>query len=160
MKGPFSKLLVLINGSESSVSAAKYSVAIAKAYGTQLRAVYVVDTASLRQLLLARIFVPDESEEYEARLEESGGRLLNYAKEIASDAGVKMETMMLKGAIAGEVEKAADDFSADAIIVGGWNQGSSVRDVLMDAYRELMRSASCPIMVVRGEKAEEASRGL
>jgi len=160
MKGPFSKLLVLINGSESSVSAAKYSVALARAYGAQLLAVYVVDTASLRQLLLARIFVPEESDEYESRLEESGGRLLNYAKEIAGGAGVRMETKMLKGAVAGEVEKAADEFGADVILVGGWNQGSSVRDVLMDAYRELMRTASCPVIFVRGEKAEEASRGL
>jgi nucleotide-binding universal stress UspA family protein len=160
MKGPFGKLLVLINGSEASVSAAKYAVALARAYRSELVAVYVVDTASLRQLVLSRIFVPDESAEYEERLEESGVRLLNYAKDIAKSAGFPMETKMLKGAIAGEVIKAADECKADCILLGGWDRGSTLRDVLMDSYREIMRSASCPVLVVRGAKAEEACRGL
>lgn len=160
MKGPFSKLLVLINGSESSVSAARYAAALAKAYRSELLAVYVVDTASLRQLLLSRIFVPDESAEYEERLEESGARLLNYATDIAKEAGLPMETRMLKGAIAGEVVRAADEFGADCIVLGGWDRGSNLRDVLMDSYREIMRSSPCPVLVVRGPRADEACRGF
>jgi nucleotide-binding universal stress UspA family protein len=160
MKGPFSKLLVVVNGSESSVSAAKYAIVLSKAYNCELIVVYVVDTASLRQLVLSRIFVPAESEEYEMRLRESGERLLSYVVELAKKAGRRAETRLLKGAIAGEVVKAADECGADCILLGGWDRGSTLRDIFSDAYREIMRSTPCPVLVVKGPKAEAAYKAL
>ena len=72
MNEPLRKLLVVVNGSESSIGAVKYAIALAKAYGSKVVAAYVVDTATIRQLALSRIFVPDESAEYEESLEGLG----------------------------------------------------------------------------------------
>lgn len=160
MKGILSKLLVVVNGSEGAIGAAKYALALSKSYGSEILVAYVVDTATIRQLALSRIFVPDESEEYERSLEDSGHRYLSYVNELALAQGLKVETRLLKGSIAGEVVRVADEEGSDCIIVGGWDRGSSFRDIILDAYQEVLRNAPCPVFVVKGKKAELAYKAL
>jgi nucleotide-binding universal stress UspA family protein len=78
MRSPLSKLLVVVNGSESSIGAARYAISLAKAYRCSICAVYVVDTATIRQLAISRIFVPDE--------------VIGLAEEIGADCIVIGET--------------------------------------------------------------------
>ena len=55
---------------------------------------YVVDTATLRELLLSKIFVEDESAEYEKSLEENGRSYLNYVEELAQEEGREVEKVL------------------------------------------------------------------
>ena len=59
----YRNVLVLINGSESSIYAAKYGILMSKLYRCNLKAIYVVDTATLKQLTLNKFFVSEESKE-------------------------------------------------------------------------------------------------
>jgi nucleotide-binding universal stress UspA family protein len=160
MNKPLSNLLVVVNGSESSVGAVKYALALGKAYDSKVTAAYVVDTATIRQLSLSRIFVPDESAEYEESLEGSGRRILAYALELAQAAKVPTESLLLKGAIAGEIIKAAEDRKADCILIGGSERNSQFKSVLMDVYLEIVRNSPCPVLVVKGPQAEELFRSI
>jgi len=63
IKPIFQKVLILMNGSESSVHAVQYGILMSKLYHCTLKAVYVVDTATLKQLTLTKIFVIEESSE-------------------------------------------------------------------------------------------------
>jgi nucleotide-binding universal stress UspA family protein len=156
MRSPLSKLLVVVNGSESSIGAARYAISLAKAYRCAVSAVYVVDTATIRQLAISRIFVPDESAEYEASLEESGRRLLGYVTELAESEGVKAEVVTRKGAIPAEVVTLADEMDADCILIGEAERKSPFKDVLMDVYLEIVRNSPCPVLIVRGKRASRA----
>lgn len=158
MRSPLSKLLVVVNGSESSIGAAKYAIALAKAYGSSVTAVYVVDTATIRQLALSRIFVPDESVEYEESLEESGKRLLAYVNELAGSEGVTAEVVMRKGAITAEIIALAEEIEADCIVLGESGHKSRFKDVLTDVYLEIARNSSCPVLFVKCRQAEKAFR--
>ena len=64
----YRNVLVLINGSESSIQAAKYGILMSKLYRCKLKAIYVVDTATLKQLTLNKFFVSDESKEYDSEI--------------------------------------------------------------------------------------------
>jgi len=160
MKGPLAELLVVVNGAESSIEAAKFAMAMARAYASRVTAVYVVDTATIRQLALSRIFVPDEGEEYERSLEETGRRYLSYVEELAKEKRFHVQTRLLKGAIAGEVVKAAAESGADCVVIGGGDSGSAYRDAILESYREILKNSPCPVLVVRGRKADEAYRAL
>jgi glutaredoxin len=72
---------------------------MAKQYKCRLIAVYVVDTATLKELLLSRIFVEDESFEYEKSLLANGERYLNYIEELADRKGVGVEKVLRRGSI-------------------------------------------------------------
>ena len=94
MKPMFQTVVIAVSGSEASVNAARYAIVLAKQYRCRLVAINVVDTATLKELLLSRIFVEDESFEYEHSLEENGQRYLNYIEELAARKGVAVEKVM------------------------------------------------------------------
>ncbi|HUI71181.1 MAG TPA: universal stress protein [Spirochaetia bacterium] len=147
-------VVVAVSGSEASLNAAKYGIVMAKLYRLRLVGVYVVDTATLRELLLSRIFVEDESAEYEKSLEENGRRYLNYVQELAAGKGVEMEKILRRGAISTEVVQAAEEAGADLILLGGFEEGKGVRDALSRQRREVVRNAKCSVLIVKQQGIE------
>ena len=149
MKSLIQTVVVAVSGSEASVNAAKYGIILAKLLRLRLVGVYVVDTATLRELLLSRIFVEDESTEYEKSLEDNGRRYLNYVQDLAAKKGVEMEKIMRRGAISTEIVQAAEEVGADIILLGGFEESKSIHDVLSGQRREIVRNAKCSVLVVK-----------
>jgi len=141
--------VVAVSGSEASVNAAKYGILLARVLRVRLVGVYVVDTATLRELLLSRIFVEDESAEYEKSLEDNGHRYLNYVQDMAAKKGVQMEKVMRRGAISTEIVEAAEEAGADLILLGGFEESKGVHDALSRQRREIVRNARCSVLVVK-----------
>jgi nucleotide-binding universal stress UspA family protein len=160
MKGPLSKVVVLAEGLYSSASPVKYAVALAARYGTEVIAVYAVDTAAIRKLASSKIFVAEESEEYERSLEETGRRRLAFAHELGKAKGVELETLLLKGGIAGEVVRVAEEREADCILLGGWEHNGDFHDILLEASREIADLASCSVLLVKSKDAEKAYNAI
>jgi nucleotide-binding universal stress UspA family protein len=156
MKGLLSKVVVLAEGLYSSTAPVKYAIALAKAFGTEVIAAYAVDTAAIRHLSLSRIFVDEESEEYERSLEETGRRRLAFVEELAKSKGVALSTRLLKGSIAGEVVRLAEEEGADCILLGGWEHNGDFRDIILEASREIANLAPCSVLIVKGRDAEQA----
>jgi len=160
-KGLLSNLLVVVNGSDASIGAAKYAVALARTMGSAVTAAYVVDTATIRQLAMSRIFVDEESEEYERSLEDTGRRYLSFVEELGRGKGVAIETRLLRGSIAGEAVKLAEELDVDCILLGeGWERESGMRDVLREAHREIVKVSPCSVLVVRCLAADALFKAL
>ena len=149
MKPLFSNIVVAINGSDASILAAKYAIVMAKAYRCKLSAVYVVDTATIRQLTLSKIFIQEESQEYEKSLEANGVRYLSFVEELALAKGVKVEREIRQGAVYTEILAVADDKKADLIVLGGWEKDRSSRDIFSHSYREIMINAKCTVLFAK-----------
>ncbi|MGB2865370.1 MAG: universal stress protein, partial [Sedimentisphaerales bacterium] len=64
MNNPIRKIMVYIDGTEQSVTAAQYAVCLASFSGAELIALYVINTRAVEDLLKARIFLKDEQVEY------------------------------------------------------------------------------------------------
>ena len=149
MKPLYTNVIVAITGSDASILAAKYAIVLAKTNHCRLSAVYVVDTATIRQLTLSKIFIQEESQEYERSLEANGERYLSFVEELARAKGVKVERQIRRGAIYTEILAAADENKADLIILGGWERDRNPRDIFSQSYREIMVNAKCSVMYVK-----------
>ena len=149
MKPLFQTVVVAVSGSEASIKAAKYGIALAKGYRSNLIAVYVVDTATLRELLISKIFVEDESSEYERSLEDNGRRYLNYVDELAQKKGITVEKELRKGSVSTEIVRAADEKNADLILLGGIEDKGGLREVMSRQHREILNHAKCSVLVVK-----------
>ena len=149
IKGLFSNILLAVSGSDASILASKYAIVLAKLYHCKLFAVYVIDTATIKQLTLSKIFIQEESQEYEKSLEANGERYLSFVEELARAKGVKIEREMRRGAVYTELLTAADERKADVIILGGWEKDRSARDIITHAHREIMISAKCSVLLVK-----------
>ena len=155
------RILVAINGSEDSIRAAMYGILLAKQYKCALKAVYVVDTATLRQLTLSKFFISEESEAYETNMTDDGKRYLAYVAELAKSKGVKIETELLRGAVWSEVLKASDDFDASVILLGGRPHSHVVtgivnkHDMASVTNAEIIGSSGRNIIVVKQADVEK-----
>jgi nucleotide-binding universal stress UspA family protein len=149
MKPLISNIVVVVTGSDASILAAKYAIVMAKSYRCRLTAVYVVDTATIRQLTLSKIFIQEESQEYEKSLEANGERYLSFVEELARAKGVKVEREIRRGAVYTEILAVADGKKADLVVLGGWEKDRSARDIVSHAHREIMVNAKCSVLLVK-----------
>jgi nucleotide-binding universal stress UspA family protein len=149
IKSLFSNIVVAVSGSDASILASKYAIILSKLYHCRLSAVYVIDTATIKQLTLSKIFLQEESQEYEKSLEANGERYLSFVEELARAKGVKIEREMRRGAVYTEILSAADERKADLIVIGGWEKDRNARDIITHAHREIMISAKCSVLLVK-----------
>ena len=149
IKPLFSHIIVAITGSDASIMAAKYAIIMAKQYHCRLSAVYVVDIATIRQLTLSKIFIQEESQDYEKSLEANGERYLAFVEELARAKGIKIGREIRRGAVYTEILKAADEKQADLIMLGGWEKDRNPRDIISNSHREVMVNAKCSVLLVK-----------
>jgi nucleotide-binding universal stress UspA family protein len=149
MKPLISNIVVVVTGSDASILAAKYAIVMAKSYRCRLTAVYVVDTATIRQLTLSKIFIQEESQEYEKSLQANGERYLSFVEELARAKGVKAEREIRRGAVYTEILAVADEKKADLVVLGGWEKDRSARDIISHSHREIMVNAKCSVLLVK-----------
>jgi nucleotide-binding universal stress UspA family protein len=154
-KPVFSHVVVAITGSDASIMAAKYAIIMAKQYHCRLSAIYVVDTATIRQLTLSKIFIQEESQEYERSLEANGDRYLSFVEELARAKGIKIERDIRRGAVYTEILQAADERKADLIVLGGWEKDRSTRDIISNSHREIMVNAKCSVLLVKESNIDQ-----
>ena len=158
MKPLFSNIVVAISGSDASILAAKYAIVMAKTFRCRLSAVYVVDTATIKQLTLHKIFIQEESQEYQKGLEVNGERYLSFVEELALAKGIKIEREIRKGAVYTEILAVADQKKADLIILGGWEKDRSSRDIFSHSHREIMINAKCTVLLVKEPDIDQIYR--
>ncbi len=149
MRELFPTVVVALSGSEASINAAKYAIALSKGYRSRVLVVYVVDTATLNELLLSRIFIEEESADYEKSLEQNGQRYLDYVAELAAKKGVHVEKILRRGSIATEIVEVAEDNHAGLILIGGFEDKRLIRDAISRQRREIMKHARCSVLVVK-----------
>ena len=149
-KSFFKKIVVAVNGKQSSIQTAMYAVMMAKIYNLEIRFVFVIDTATIKFLSINKLII---SEDLEERLEADGKLYLEYVEMLASQKGVKCQKDLRKGGVFSEVLKAADEFEADLILIGG-----NMREVgktgikhnfLSAAENGILSNSKCPVMIVQ-----------
>ncbi len=158
IKPLFKNVLVAVNGSEASVHASMYGIMLAKQLHVNLKAVFVVDTATLKQLTLTKFFVTDESEGYEANLVSDGEHYLQYIIDLAKQKGIKIETELRKGAVWSEIITASDEFKADLILIGGreFHSYDSLRhNVVSESRSDIIANSHCSVLVVKNPELEQ-----
>ena len=152
-------MIVAVNGHRSSVHSAMYAIMMARSYNISIKFIYVVDTATVKYLSMNKFLVSDERYDYEERLKEDGERYLAYAQMLAGSKGVKCETELRSGGIFTEILRAADEYEADLIILGGNesdNDKHSVkRNVLSTDQNEVLAHSKCPVMIIQKPDIEK-----
>ncbi|MGI6437336.1 MAG: universal stress protein [Sphaerochaeta sp.] len=149
MSVPFKQIVAYIDGSESSMTALMYAIKLAKEHHAQATAVYVVNTKALSDLVKSGIFVAVERDEYQRDLYEDADRYLRHAQHLAEEKGVEIDTVKLEGSVHAVVKELVKSVGADLLILGGVSDIRSRRDELASETDRMMRTAPCPVLVVR-----------
>jgi len=149
MSNGFTRLLVYLDGSEDSVSAAMAAIVLSKQLQSHLTAIYVVNTKALQDLVKARIFLDVEQQEYQRDIEGDAKRYLNHVKKLGKQKGVDVECVKTEGSVHQVVRDYINSNSIDMLVIGGLSGIHSRRDELLSETDRMMRNATIPVFVVR-----------
>lgn len=152
MAVPFKHILVYIDGGEESMSAMMYAILLAKHNNAKLDIMYVVNTKALSDLVKAGIFLDMEKREYHIDLQEDAKRHLKYATKIAEEKDVKANCIVKEGAAHTVVKEHIKENNIDLLIVGGISDIRSRKDELNSETDRMLRSSSCPVLVIRDDE--------
>ena len=151
MSNPIKKIMVYVDGTEQSVTAAQYAICLASSTGAELIAYYVINTRAVEDLLKARIFLKDEQVEYEHDMEADAERYLNYINELATKKGVSVIKKRSRGNVHREIVDSVEADDVDLLIIGELSRIRSRRDEFFDETERAMRAVSCSVLIVKDE---------
>lgn len=146
MEKPFRKALIPIDGSRYSMQAAKYGIKLAKAYGMEILALYVIDETSVESL--ARLS-GKASLEIRSDLRRDGENCLHDLAELASQEGVKLETLIQEGTPHQVIVDVAQKEGVDLIVIGKVGQRGPRRILIGSVTERVIEATPCPVLVVR-----------
>jgi len=158
---PVKKLMVYIDGTEQSITAAQFAICMASNSDAELIAHYVINTKAMDDLLKARIFLQDEELEYEHDMEADAERYLNYVNELAIAKGVAVTKKISRGGVSKEIVDSIKHEGVDMLVIGELSHIRSRMDEFYDETERAMRSAPCSVLIVKDpEKVWELYESL
>jgi nucleotide-binding universal stress UspA family protein len=146
------RIMVYIDGTEQSVTAAQYAICLASFSRAELVAHYVLNTKAISDLLRSHIFLQDEQTEYEHDMEADAERYLNYVAEMGMKKGVSVVKKRSKGSVHREIIEAVKELDVDLLVIGELSRIHSRRDELYDETERAMRSVPCSVLIVKDEE--------
>ena len=138
----FARILVAVDGSESSKKAFDKSVFLAQKCNSKLYVVHVVldweyggDSAATFELI--------------EELRSKGMELLEQCKKQALQSNLQVETLLEQGDYAHEIIEVAKRKNCDIIMMGSRGMSPFKELLLGSVSLKVMHHARCPVMVVR-----------
>jgi nucleotide-binding universal stress UspA family protein len=141
-------LMLVVDGTDSGVAAARYAVRSAAQHQAALTAVAVVDTATLKTLLKSSVLVEAEMQEFDQELEVSARANLNYVAQLASEQGITVEPVLKKGSAHSIVIDEARRLKPDLLVMGSFSTSMIKHDLSARERRLIVDEVKCPILLV------------
>ncbi|AXF12657.1 universal stress protein UspA (plasmid) [Paraburkholderia graminis] len=153
----YKKILVAVDGSETSARALAAALDLARESDARLQPLFVVDVP------LLTYDVPGYDPSYVRNaLVEDGKRALADAAALMAASGVKgpprlVETELAADDIAHRILAAAQEFDADVVVMGTHGRRGVQRLMLGSVAERFLRIATCPVLLISSHCASSAT---
>ena len=149
----YSKILVPIDGSETSFCGLREAIKIAKSQGSQIRLLHIVNEFMFDYTYSPGIYASNVLE----ALRESGRRVVNDAEAMLRQQGIEPQSVMLEtigGPAADLILEQAKQWPADLIVMGTHGRRGIARVAMGSDAEEVVRASPVPVLLVRGIDAK------
>jgi nucleotide-binding universal stress UspA family protein len=146
----FSKIVVAVDGSESSNKVYNMAAQLAKLSNGKLIIVHVVVVPPLP--LSGGLFYPDVSgiDKIRIDLEEAGRRLLqNYSEKSTNEYSIEVETTLAHGYPPDVIVREANAKGADLIVVGSRGFSGAKQFFIGSVPNSVLHHSSIPVLLVK-----------
>lgn len=144
----FKHILVPVDGSETSLKAVSKAAGMAKAFGSEVTAVYVLDPYPFTGV--GADFAYGQAQYLSAATAEANKALEDVSKAMA-DAGVTAKTLVGEGyAVHEGIARVVEKVGADLIVMGSHGRRGLEKLVLGSVAQRVLQTVHVPVMVVHG----------
>ncbi len=145
------KILVYLDGSEGSLNALMYSILLSKETGSELTALYVINTKALQDLIQTRVFITSEKEEYSAELTKDAERHLKHARKLSESKGIQVNAVKIEGSPNQVVTDYIKKEGIDLLVLSSIGSIKTRREELTSESDRILRTSTCPVVVVKDD---------
>lgn len=145
----YKKILVPVDGSETSMRGLTEAIKIAKAEGSELCLVHIVNEFILDYTYSSGVYVTDLIES----LVKAGKEILEAAETAVKRNGIRAQGVLLQsigGAAADLILSQAKAWQADLIVMGTHGRRGLARLAMGSDAEQVVRAANVPVLLVRG----------
>ena len=143
----FKHILVPVDGSETSMLAVTKAAGLAKAFGSEVTAVYVLDPYPFTGV--GADFAYGQAQYLSAATAEAN-TALEAVKKLMDETGVAVKTMVGEGhAVHEGIVRVGDSVGADLIVMGSHGRRGLEKLVLGSVAQRVLSTARIPVLVVR-----------
>jgi nucleotide-binding universal stress UspA family protein len=147
----FDKIMIAIDGSDPCYQAAKQGVEMARIYGSEVTAVYVVDVKRLVQLP-GYTGIPGMKDELLAAMLDEGKEATKEVEEMALAARVPSRKIVLKGHPSDELLRYSQGTKMDLLVMGSIGKSGLNRFLLGSVAEKVVQHSKVPILLVPGNR--------
>ncbi|AFU58163.1 putative universal stress protein [Candidatus Nitrososphaera gargensis Ga9.2] len=149
----FTKILVCVDGSESSAKAADYAIEIAKNHGAQMIALNVV-VSQLGYAYSSGAFglvTPSTINDLLAKAKQEARKWFDEIERKAAEQGVKVKTEIVASptSVVPAIVDYAEKNKVDLIVTGTKGRSGFTKLLLGSVASGVVTYATCPVMVVK-----------
>jgi nucleotide-binding universal stress UspA family protein len=145
----YDKIMIATDGSKQVEKAVESAVELARLTGARLYAVYVIASTGYTP----RNFGWEES--LREVLEAEAKRAVTFVEEAGKASGIEVESVILDGHPADRIIEFAEQEGIDLIVMGTLGRTGLDRFLLGSVAEKIVRHSKTPVMVVKGEVANE-----
>lgn len=156
----YKRILVPIDGSQTSTRALVAALQMARDSGGSIRLIHVIEE-------LAQVIAYDPYGAYTGDLSkvmrDNGQQILSKALDIAKSAGIDADQRLLEAAgqrLAEAVNKEAAAYGADLIVLGTHGRRGIGRVLLGSGAEQIIRLAQVPVLVIRADEDNPVEQPL
>jgi nucleotide-binding universal stress UspA family protein len=147
----YQKILVAVDGSDTSNLALKEAMKLAKEQQAALRLIHVVDETTVYMM----VETPYPIADYLKAAHEVGQKVLSTCAVTAQEAGIKVDTKLvviesLTQRICDEINEEAKRWPADLVVIGTHGRRGFNHLVLGSVAEGVVRLATKPVLIYRG----------
>ncbi|MGD9780144.1 universal stress protein [Methanomethylovorans sp.] len=150
MTAEFKKIFIATDGSEQNRRAIEYGIELAKIAGGKIFVGYVVDTAAF-----ASIPMDAGWEMMYELLETEANDAVQKVEQLAKQAGVEADTVVLEGHPSNEIIEFAQKNGIDVIVMGTLGKSGLDRFLLGSVAEKVTRNSTVPVLVVKGVSSKK-----
>jgi nucleotide-binding universal stress UspA family protein len=148
-----SRILVPVDFSEQSVIALGQSYNLAREIGAEITLLYVIEDGGL----LTKFFSKQQHEEMEKEVQ---AQLDKLAQQVETEKGLKVTTMIAKGAPYDKITEVAELVKAEFIIMG-CNGHDSIRKKFMGSNSlKVVRESRVPVISIKGKHHRDGCKNI
>jgi nucleotide-binding universal stress UspA family protein len=147
----FEKIMIATDGSDPSYQAAKQGVEMARIYGSEVTAVYVVDVKRLVQLP-GYAGIPGRKDKLLAVMLDEGKEATREVEDMALATGVFCRKIVLKGHPSDELLRYSQEAKMDLLVMGSIGKSGLNRFLLGSVAEKVVQHSKVPIMLVPGNR--------
>lgn len=139
------RILIATDGSDYTKEAVSRGLSLAKVFGAEVTALYVVDQTSFVSFPMDSSIVSVYS-----LLESEGKRAVEAVVQEGDELGVKVTPMIVEGSPTKKIVEIAADY--DLVVLGTLGRSALSKLFMGSVAERVTRYAPCPVLVVRSRK--------